>query len=196
MSAIVVIGTSAGGLHALGEVLTSLPPDLAAPVLIVQHRAPDSIYLAGLLQDRSRLKVCEAEDKMPLENGRIYLAPPDYHMLVSETDVVLTLDEPVRFSRPSIDVLFESAVEAHGRHVIAVVLTGANADGCRGAKLIAQAGGRVIVQDPATAESPTMPQSVRKSVPTARVVPLERIADAITTAVSRLAGEATAGGAA
>jgi two-component system chemotaxis response regulator CheB len=176
---IVVIGTSAGGLHALSVLLGGLPPTFDIPIVIVQHRSASSHDLASVLQDCTKLVVEEAEDKVIMEDGHVYLAPPDYHVLVGPGELALTTDEPVRFSRPSIDLLFESAADAYGKDVLGVVLTGANQDGCRGSTRIVEAGGAIIVQDPSTAESPTMPLAVARSLPSVRILPLEQIADAL-----------------
>ena len=173
---LITIGTSAGGLHALAVILSGLPASFDVPIVIVQHRSPSSHDLAHVLQDSTQLVVEEAEDKIILEDGHVYVAPADYHVLVGPGELALTIDAPVRYSRPSIDVCFESAAESYGPEVIAVVLTGANHDGCRGVRRIADAGGRVIVQDPKHAESPTMPLAAAKAVRDARVLPLEKIA--------------------
>lgn len=181
VGSLITIGTSAGGLHALAIVLSGLRPPFDVPVVVVQHRSPSSHDLAHVLQDSTPLVVEEAEDKVILEDGHVYIAPADYHVLVGPGELALTIDEPVRYSRPSIDVCFESAAESYGPGLIGVVLTGANQDGCRGARRIADAGGRVIVQDPATAESPTMPLAAAKAVKNARVLPLEEIAGALVS---------------
>lgn len=175
MRGIAVIGTSWGGLAALSEVIASLPEDFSLPIGIVQHRSKDSELLVGLLQDLTRLCVRDAEDKDPLCAGTIYIAPPDYHMLVERDHISLTVDSPVRFSRPSIDVLFKSASDTFGAGTIGVVLTGANEDGASGLARIAARGGKTIVQDPAEAEAPVMPQSAVNAVPGARVLPLKQI---------------------
>jgi two-component system chemotaxis response regulator CheB len=182
IASLVAIGTSAGGLHALGLILGRLPSSFDAPIVIVQHRAPGSHDLAMVLQDSTELVVVEAEDKQIMQDGHVYIAPPDYHVLIAPGEIALTTDAPVRFSRPSIDVMFESAAESYGDALVAVVLTGANQDGCRGAARVASLGGRVIVQDPATAESQTMPAAVARSVPSAEVMKLEQIADALAAA--------------
>ena len=130
----VVIGASAGALEALSSLLPALPSDYRLPILIVVHLPPDKTsLLAELLRARCAIRVREAEDKEPIEPGVVYFAPPDYHLLV-EQDRRLSLsdDEPVLFSRPSIDVLFESAADAYGGGLIGVVLTGANSDGANG----------------------------------------------------------------
>lgn len=174
--ALVVIGASWGGLAALSKLVSGMPGDFNTPVLIVQHRSrhADNL-LATLLQDVTKLRVVDIEDKEPLEAGSVYVAPSNYHVLVEEGHLSLTTDPLVRFSRPSIDVTFISAADIYRDRTIGVVLTGANDDGSRGLRRIVDLGGRGIIQDPATAESPTMPSSAVKAVPEAEVVPLERI---------------------
>jgi two-component system, chemotaxis family, protein-glutamate methylesterase/glutaminase len=185
MTGIVVIGTSWGGLTALSEIVSGLPGDFPWPVCVVQHRAKDSdALLVRLLQDLTPLSVRDAEDKEPLCAQNIYIAPPDYHMLVEPEYISLTVDSPVRFSRPSIDVLFRSASNTFGASTIGVVLTGANEDGAAGLARIAARGGKAVVQDPQTAESPTMPTSALRAVPGARVVSLELISAELVRLVS------------
>ncbi|MBN9162787.1 MAG: chemotaxis protein CheB [Myxococcales bacterium 68-20] len=155
---VVVVGASAGGLRALEKVLGSLPPGFDVPIVAVQHRSRESELFATVIQGRIALPVREAEDKEALAAPGVYLAPPDYHLLLEPGGgLALSTDEPVSFSRPSIDVLFESAADTYGPGVLAVLLTGANHDGARGLTRIRAAGGVAIVQDPATAESPEMP---------------------------------------
>ena len=174
---LVVVGTSTGGLHALTRLLSALPASYRLPILIVQHRSKDSDErLSGLLRAASSLPVREAEDKEPLRGPGVYLGPPDYHLLVELDSIALSTEEPVTFSRPSIDVLFESAAYFHGRAVIGVLLTGANQDGTRGLLEIKQRGGYVIVQDPASAESGFMPNNALRSMPVDRVLGLDLIA--------------------
>ena len=131
------------------------------------------------MQSKTRLPVREAEDKDLIEPGHVYVAPADYHLLVDDGHFGLTLEGPVRFSRPSIDVLFESAAESYGNRVIAVVLTGANDDGCRGALAVKDAGGLVLAQDPATAERPEMPEGVIGTGAVDEVLPVAKIADVL-----------------
>jgi len=174
---IVVVGTSWGGLAALRALVEGFPPEYALPTAIVQHRHKDSdAMLARYLQDHTRLRVCEVEDKQPIESGRVYVAPANYHMLVDRGHFSLSTEAPVRFSRPSIDVALISAADAYSHRAVGVVLTGANADGASGLTRIASVGGMAVVQEPATAEMPVMPAAALKAVPTARVFPLERIA--------------------
>jgi two-component system chemotaxis response regulator CheB len=174
---LVVMGMSWGGLHALSTVLRRLPATFAIPIAVVQHRSKEATsMLRELLQDCTRLRVREVEDKDPLEPGWVYLAPPDYHLLVEPGHFALSVDAPVRFSRPSIDVTFSSASDAYGPRLAGVVLTGANDDGARGLRCIADRGGVAIVQDPATAESPIMPLAALRLVPEAEVHPLDGLA--------------------
>jgi len=174
---LVVVGTSTGGLHALTRLLARLPAAYPLPIVIVQHRSKDSDErLTALLQVATRLPLCEAEDKEPLRGPGVYLGPPDYHLLVEPGSLALSTEEPVAYSRPSIDVLFESASYAFGSSVIGVLLTGANQDGTRGLSRIKERGGYVIVQDPASAESDYMPRYAVKHVAADRVLPLEQIA--------------------
>jgi two-component system chemotaxis response regulator CheB len=179
---IVVVGTSWGGLSALRELIVRLPGTLGVPVVVIQHRHKQSDHLlTTLLQDETSLCVCEVEDKSPMTAGNVYVAPADYHLLIEPGFFSLSMDEPVRFSRPSIDVTFESAADAYGARAVGVVLTGANADGAAGLRRIVSRGGLAFVQMPATAESPTMPQAAINAVPEARVLTIAEIAAAIAT---------------
>jgi two-component system, chemotaxis family, protein-glutamate methylesterase/glutaminase len=174
---VVAIGTSWGGLVALTKLLSGLPADFGLPVVVVQHRGKDSEGLLGdLLQDATDLRVCEAEDKVSLTAGFVYIAPANYHVLIEQGYLSLSVEEPVRFSRPSIDVMFSSAADSYRTAAIGVVLTGANEDGSRGLAQIAARGGKALVQDPKTAEIPIMPSAAIKAVPTAEVLPLDAIA--------------------
>ena len=173
---IVVIGASWGGLQALSTLLEGLPPGYDLPTVIVQHRGKDAeSLLAVLLQDHTKLHVVEVDDKQPIERGSVYIAPPDYHLLVEGGHFSLTTDAPVRFSRPSIDVTLVSAADACGALAIGVVLTGANEDGANGLRRIVDMGGKALVQDPATAEVRTMPQAALRAVPEAEVLSVSRI---------------------
>ena len=158
---IVVIGSSAGGLKALEEILFRLPGDFPLPVVVVQHRHADSADtgLPAFYDKRSKLKVESISDKQPIEPGHVYIAPPDYHTFIEEGSFSLSVDERVSYSRPSIDVLFESAVDSFGGRVIGVVLTGGNEDGAQGLRRIGRSGGFTIVQDPSTAFNPIMPDA-------------------------------------
>ena len=173
---LVVVGTSWGGLAALRTLVAGLPESFMMAVTLIQHRHKDSDHLLRvLLQERSALEVSEVEDKMPLEHGHIYVAPPDYHTLVEPGHFSLSTEAPVRYSRPSIDVTFNSAADSYAHRTVGIVLTGANADGAEGLRQISDRGGMALVQDPKTAESPTMPAAAMKAVPRARVMPLADI---------------------
>jgi two-component system, chemotaxis family, protein-glutamate methylesterase/glutaminase len=177
----VVIGASAGAVEALLTILPNLPKDLSIPVFIVVHVPPDRRnVLAPLLEDRCQITVKEAEDKETVTGGVAYIAPSDYHMLVEEAfSISLSSDELVNFSRPAIDVLFESAADAYGAGLMGIILTGANQDGAAGLAAVAKAGGTAIVEDPAGAYAAQMPCSALAACPTAKVVPLATIASSL-----------------
>ena len=179
--ALVAMGASWGGLHAVETVLAALPADFGAPLVIAQHRQSDTgdNMLVRLLDARCALKVCEAEDKQRLDRGTVLVAPPDYHLLVETGAVALSVDAPLNFSRPSIDILLRSAADAYGDRVAGVVLTGANADGALGLAQIAGRGGTAIVQDPEEAERREMPDAALWATPDARVLALAQIGPAL-----------------
>jgi two-component system chemotaxis response regulator CheB len=174
----IVIGASAGALEALSVVLPALRADFGLPIMIVVHVPPDRpSALVELFRAKCRLVVQEAEDKDPIRAGYIYFAPPDYHLLVEKSKCLsLSSDEPVLYSRPSIDVLFESAADAYGRALLSILLTGANPDGAEGMKAVVAAGGTAIVQDPDCAFAAAMPEAAIRACPGALVMSLEEIA--------------------
>ena len=182
LARLVVVGASWGGLHAISTIVSALPPTFAAPVLVVQHRGRDAAgLLADLLQDVTPLRVIDAEDKEPLLGGHVYVAPPDYHVLVDDEHLALSTDAAVKYSRPSIDVALAAAADAFADRAIGVVLTGANDDGARGLRRIVDRGGWAVVQAPETAEVRTMPDAALRAVREAGarryvVAPLDRIA--------------------
>lgn len=182
---IIVVGASWGGLAAVSMLIGGLPPNFGIPLAVVQHRSrhADNL-LATLLQDATRLRVVDVEDKEPIEPGSVYIAPANYHMLVDLGHFTLTTDPLVRFSRPSIDVTFISAADTYPKSTIGVVLTGANDDGAVGLRHVVNRGGMAIVQDPASAESRTMPDAAYKAVPEAALVPLGDIAMHLASMVS------------
>ena len=159
-TAAIVVGGSAGALDALAIILPVLPADFAIPIALALHVMPrEPSLLADVLGARCALSVREADDKEPVERG-VYLASPDYHLLVEASRCFsLSVDEHVHFSRPSIDVLFESAAAVYGATLVGVLLSGANDDGARGLARVRAVGGITIVQDPATALVATMPES-------------------------------------
>lgn len=175
---LVAIGTSWGGLDVLREILRDLPAELNAGVVIAQHRSPEShpTALLDLLAAVTRLRVTEAADKDEIRPGTVYLAAPDYHLLVEPGLMTLSTDEPVLYARPSIDVLLETAAESYRERCIGVVLTGANDDGARGLARVVELGGTAIVQDPENAKRDEMPRAALRTTPSARVTPVAGIA--------------------
>jgi two-component system, chemotaxis family, protein-glutamate methylesterase/glutaminase len=174
----VAIASSAGGLVALRTLLSGLPADFPAAILVVQHLEPTrASQLAEILNRDTPLQVVQAEARKLIEAGTVYIAPPDYHLVVGAFGRIgLTQGEKVRFSRPSADVLFLTVAETYGTHAIAVVLTGAGTDGAIGAAAIRKAGGIVIAQDEATSEHFSMPGATIELVHPEFVLPLEAIA--------------------
>jgi two-component system chemotaxis response regulator CheB len=174
----IVIGGSAGALDALSTLLPALPVDCAVPVVVVVHLPPTRpSRLAAVLEMRAAIPVKEAEDKEPVAAGRVYVAPPGYHLLIERAGTfALSLDAHLNFSRPAIDVLFESAAEAYGGALAGVLLTGASEDGARGLAAIAENGGIAVVQSPLSAVARQMPEAAIARVPDARVCALPDIA--------------------
>lgn len=183
---LIVAGASLGGFDALATLLGALPEDYPLPLAVVQHRSIDSEdLLSALLQRTSRLPLAEVEDKQPILPGTVYLAPANYHLLVERDHFALSVDDRVRYARPSIDVLFESAADAYRERVAAVLLSGANDDGARGMARIKARGGLTIVQDPASAESARMPAAAIAASPVDYVLPLAGIAQLLNGLISR-----------
>lgn len=183
----IVIGASAGGVQALSEILPALPSDFPFPVLVVVHIPPrKGNALVELFSHKCSMRVKEAEDKEQLRPGTIYVAPPNYHLLVETREALaLSIDEAVNFSRPAIDVLFETAADAFGDDLTAIVLTGANHDGSHGLKAVSGEGGTAIVQTPATAEVPTMPASALQTCPSASIMTLGEISQYLKEMMGR-----------
>jgi len=182
----IVIGASAGGMKALNAILSVLPANFPLPIIIVQHLHPHSDnHLAKILDSKCRLTVKQADEKEKIENGIVYTAPPNYHLLIEEDKTFsLSIDMQVNFSRPAIDVLFETAIYAYRNRLIGIILTGANNDGSVGIKKIKQVGGYVIVQDPKTAETATMPEAAIAITPVDKILPVEQIGDYLTYLVN------------
>jgi two-component system chemotaxis response regulator CheB len=174
---LIAMGASWGGLAALETVLRALPREFRTPIAIAQHRAVDSGSgaLSELLALHSGRDVCEAGDKDPIEPGRVYIAPPDYHLLVEPYGFALSTEGAVHYSRPSIDVLFDSAADVHGDRLAAVILTGANDDGAYGIQRVRRRGGLTIAQDPETAEKRDMPDAAIATGDVQKVLPLDEI---------------------
>jgi two-component system chemotaxis response regulator CheB len=176
---LVCIGASWGGLKAVGQVLADLPAEFDLPIAIAQHRHPDSQAetLAALLQAQTNRAVLDVEDKMPIESRHVYIAPPNYHLLIERGSFALSVDEHIQYARPSIDVLFETAAHAYGAGVIGIILTGANADGALGLARIKNAGGVALIQDPLGAIRRTMPDAAIAATVADAVLPVEEIAN-------------------
>jgi two-component system chemotaxis response regulator CheB len=182
LPSVVVMGTSLGGLKALEVVLRELAIDFPLPIAVVQHRGIEvQDQLSLLLQLHCALPVSEANDKEPMNGGHVYLAPPDYHLLVDDGRFALSTEARVLHARPSIDVLFESAADCYRDRVLALLLTGASADGTYGAARIRSRGGRVLAQDPATAEAPLMPRAAIEAGAVDEVLPLGQIGAYLNT---------------
>jgi two-component system, chemotaxis family, protein-glutamate methylesterase/glutaminase len=174
---LIAVGTSWGGLRALSHLLDSIPPAVDQPIVVAQHRSPDSAEggLGLLLQSHTARTVKDADDKDELRRGYVYLAPPDYHLLVEPGSLALSTDDAVQFARPSIDVLFESVADAYGSRAIGIILTGANDDGAAGLARIKEQGGVAIVQDPASSERRRMPDAAIAATHADAVLPLEEM---------------------
>ena len=173
----IVIGTSAGGLDALGIIPPVLDSRLPVPILIVQHiSASSDSFIVAYFDRICKLSVKEAEEKELLKPGFVYFAPPDYHVLVeADRTISLSNEEKVNYSRPSIDILFETASWTFGNRLIGIILTGANWDGAAGSELVKKSGGLIIVQDPKTAAIARMPESVLERIKPDYILPLEEI---------------------
>jgi len=173
----IVIGVSSGGLNAMKILFSLLPADFSMPIIVVQHvgARSENVWIQ-LLNNHCKVEIKEADEKEKIEKGKIYVAPPNYHLLIEKNKTFsLTVDERVNYARPSIDVLFETASEAYQTHLIGVVLTGANNDGSNGIKCIKERGGLTIVQQPDTAESSYMPASAIATSKPDYILPLEEI---------------------
>ena len=173
----IVIGVSSGGMNALKFIFSALPAGFRLPIIIVQHiSAHSDNEWINILNDKSNLTIKEADEKEKIEIGNVYIAPANYHLLIeNDKTFSLTIDEYVNFARPSIDVLFESAAESYKHKLIGIVLTGSNNDGAKGIKRIKEYGGLAIIQDPETAESPTMPASAIAAIEPDYILSLEKI---------------------
>jgi two-component system, chemotaxis family, protein-glutamate methylesterase/glutaminase len=179
----VVIGASAGGLEALSVLLPALPPGTRASVFIVLHLPRDRpSLLTQILARKCALPVREAQDKELVELGTVYFAPSNYHLLVDQgPSLALSVDDPVCHSRPSINVLFESAADVFSDRLLGIILTGANDDGAAGLAAVQDHGGFTVVQQPETARSPQMALAAIKRRTPDRVLPLEQIAALLST---------------
>ena len=175
----IVIGVSSGGMNAMKVIFSLLPKEFSIPIIIVQHvSAHSNNQWIKLLNDKSNLYIKEADEKEKIENGTIYIAPANYHLMIEKNKTFsLTIDERVNYARPSIDVLFESAAEAYKDKLIGVILTGSNNDGTNGIKRIKEFGGLAIIQNPKTAESSYMPASAIAAIKPDYILSLVDITD-------------------
>jgi two-component system chemotaxis response regulator CheB len=183
---VVAIATSAGGLHALDEILSRLTPDFGAPIVVVQHisRKRESI-MAEILARKTSLRVKQAEDGERIVAGCVYTAPSDHHLLVRpEGTLSLTSTDLVHFVRPSADLLFASVAESYGSRAVAVVATGTGFDGATGVQAIKRSGGVVIVQDELSSEFFGMPGAAIDTGDVDFILPLDEIAAALTRLIS------------
>ena len=189
---VVAIGASAGGIEALHVVVEALPAHFPAIVLIVQHMDPrHRSMLAALLGRRCRLRIKQATNHEPVQTGTVYIAQPDAHLLVREGHLLLTDTQLVHFTRPAIDLLFQSVADAYGDRAISVILSGTGVDGADGTRAIKAKGGTTIVQSPATAAHAGMPQAARATGCVDVTLPLEEIGPAIVSLVVPPPGEMT-----
>lgn len=173
----IVIGVSAGGFHALSLLLSELPANYPVPVIVVQHRTKDyPDLLENLLQEKCVIKIKQADEKEKISAGMVYLAPPDYHLLIeADKTFSLSANEYAGYSKPSIDILFETAAEAYARELAGIILTGMNSDGAKGIEAIKLAGGTTIAQIPEEAQYPQMPQAAIDTQKTDYIWTLQQI---------------------
>ena len=181
-SSVVAVAASAGGLKALSTILSGLPSDFGAPIIVVQHLSPDyPSQMAAILSRRTSLRVKEAQEGDRLHSGVVYIAPPKQHLLVEAGNLHLSDAERVHFTRPAADPLFESVAQQFRQQAIAVVLTGHNGDGAWGAQVIKQMGGKVIAQDQSTSEHFGMPSAAIQTGVVDWILPIEAIAPTLIT---------------
>ncbi|MVX65513.1 chemotaxis protein CheB [Clostridium chromiireducens] len=173
----IVIGASAGGMDAIKEILIAIPRNFAVPLIIVQHlNSHSNGYIVRYLKELCKINVKEADEKESILPGNVYIAPPNYHLLIEKDETLsLTVDNKENYSRPSIDVLFESAAEVYRYELIGIILTGANKDGSNGLRRIKELGGTTIVQDPDTAEVYFMPKSAISTTEVDYILTLDKI---------------------
>ncbi|WP_207513999.1 chemotaxis protein CheB [Longitalea luteola] len=183
----IVIGASAGGLYVMIRILHDLPAGFPIPIIVVQHRSKDErALLEEVLQQKCTIRIKQADEKELIQPGTVYFAPPDYHLLVERDETFsLSFDAPVNYSRPSIDVLFETAAEVYKEGLLGILLTGANKDGARGIKKIRLAGGTTIAQSPETADYPEMPRSAISTGYVQHVLTPEKIEEFLLTVEKR-----------
>ena len=175
----VVMGASAGGLYAMISILQPLPLNYPMPVIVVQHRSKDErSLLEEILQQKCNVRIKQADEKELIQSGVVYIAPPDYHLLIESNGTFsLSHDAPVNYSRPSIDVLFETAADVFKQRLLGIILTGANSDGALGIKKISLLGGTTIAQQPETTEYPEMPRAAINTGHVQHILDIKAIGD-------------------
>lgn len=179
---IVVIGGSAGGLESVASILGDLPADFPAPILVVIHLHPKyTSHAAEILRRRTRLAIDDAREHETITPGKVYIAPPDRHLLVNKGTIELANTPAVNYTRPAIDRTFDSVVKAYGSKVIGIVLSGSGRDGSEGLRTIKEAGGFAIVEDPVTARFPAMPTAAVSASTVDCILPLKAIAPRLLT---------------
>ncbi|MBC7386275.1 MAG: chemotaxis protein CheB [Cryobacterium sp.] len=173
----IAIGVSAGGVDVLNRLFKNLPRPFPIPIFVTLHVSAHAAFIPEAFHGGPGLVVKESEDKEEIRSGHVYFAAADYHLLVEKTGrLSFSSEEPVHYSRPSSDVMLESAAETYGRDLLGIVLTGANDDGASGLAIVKAEGGRTIVQDPATATSDTMPKAALKLCAPDEILSPEEIA--------------------
>lgn len=179
----IVVGTSAGGLHSLNLILQGLPKDYSTPVIVVQHRSKDQKgLLEDVLQSKSVITIKQADEKEHIKSNTVYIAPPDYHLLIEKNKTFsLSSEEQVKYSRPSIDVLFESAATVYKEKLVGIILSGANDDGANGVSTIKRNGGLTIAQNPSDAQFPFMPSASIATERIDHIMTLEQIKNFLLT---------------
>lgn len=185
----IVIGASAGGFDALNYIFKALPKHITTPIIVVQHLSPNyDSKLASILNEIVHMNVKQAEDKETILDNHIYVVPPNYHLLVEKDfSFSLSSEEKINFSRPSIDVLFETAADAYRQTLIGILLTGANSDGAIGLQTINKLGGYTIIQSPSEAYAKAMPESALKLFTPNQILNLKEIV-ATVSEISKLQG--------
>lgn len=183
---LIAIGTSAGGVEALRYILRDLPSSLSTPIVVTLHLPEHSDISFNRFIEAGSYQVREAKDKMSIEEKTISFAPPGYHLLIERNRTIsLSQDEPVHYSRPSIDVMFESAALVYRRRLTAILMTGANDDGAKGLQTVHQMGGHTVVQDPKEAQASAMPSAALSLFTPTQVLSLSQIRDLLTNTIGK-----------
>ncbi len=187
---VIAIGESAGGFRSICKLLRLLPADLPCAILLVQHLSPEhKSMMADLLEHKTALKVRQAEDCDPIEDGVVYIGPPNQHLVAEPGRVRLLQTPALRLHRPSVDLMFESVAASYGRHAIGIVLSGSGNDGAIGIRAIKTAGGTTMTEDPGQAEFSSMPYAAIATGCIDMVLPLDKMGPAVVELCSQLDDE-------